>query len=89
MELQFNDSEKILEKFTINFKDQVLKVQRMYISSQVIFHITFPSGKIPLVLTRATSHTHDRFWTSIPQGRQKEAEEIGPLIAEYILSVQS
>ena len=45
--------------------------------------------KKPLVLTRATGQDSDRFWTSIPQGRQKEAEEIGPLIGEYILSTQS
>ena len=89
MELEFNTNQKEQENFTLNIKDVILNICQLYISNQVIFHVVFPDGKPPLVLTRATTHEQQRFWTSIPQGRQKEAEEIGTLIAEHILSSQS
>ena len=61
-------------------------MQRHSIGAQVIFRVTFSNKKSPLVVTRAIHSNAYKFWTSIPEGRQKEAEEIGALIAEYFKS---
>ncbi len=88
MEIAFEKNQQEKDKFTVSYGEQLLEVRRMYIANQVIFHIVFSIAKPALVLTRATDHNKNRFWTSIPEGRQPEAETIGPLIAEYILSNQ-
>ena len=61
-----------------------IKVQRHSVANSFVYHIIFQDNRPPLVLTRAINANAARWWTSIPEGRQKEAEEIGPLIAEFI-----
>jgi hypothetical protein len=82
----FNSEE--LDNFTIEYKDQTLSVDRMELAQMVIYRVSFPDNTLPLIVTRAVKAEGDKFWTSVPQGRQKEAEAIGPLIGEYILSKQ-
>jgi hypothetical protein len=60
-----------------------LKVTRHHINEQDIFRIEFPDQRKPLITTLA-SPEYKPFWTSIPQGRQKEATDIGLLIDEYL-----
>jgi len=74
--------------FELNFKDGKIRVQRHSIGAQVIFRVTFSNKTTPLVLTRALHASAYRFWTSIPEGRQQEAEEVGALISEYFKSFQ-
>ncbi|HXS55658.1 MAG TPA: hypothetical protein VN726_06015 [Hanamia sp.] len=71
-----------VNNFEISYREEKIKVQRHSIGSQTIFRIVF-SNKTPLVITRATHENAYRFWTSIPEGRQREAEEIGKLIEEF------
>lgn len=49
----------------------------------MVFVIKFQDGTAPLVVTRAHGEKKPVFWTSIPEGRQKEADLIGPLIADH------
>lgn len=70
-------------KFELSYKEEELNVQQHWLGSQTIFRITFSNSRTPLVITRATDANTFRFWTSIPEGRQREAEEIGTLIEEY------
>ena len=88
MEIAVKKNQQEKEQFEVTYGDQQLQVRRLYLANQVIFHISFPEAKPALVLTRATDHNKNRFWTSIPEGRQPEAAAIGPLIAAYILSNQ-
>jgi hypothetical protein len=74
------------DRFELNFLKGKIFVTRHTIGSNVIFRVVFPEKKTPLVITRTQSST-DKFWTSIPEGRQKEAEEIGGLISEYFKSL--
>lgn len=69
----------------LNFNGTVIKIQRHFLSGQTIFHVVFPDKRKPLVITRPLDANATRFWTSIPEGRQKEAEEIGPLITAHLL----
>ena len=71
------------EKFAISYQDTVAHVEIHSISGQTIFRVIFGDNKAPLVLHRATQFEAKRFWTSIPEGRQKLAEEIGILIEKY------
>jgi hypothetical protein len=69
--------------FVLNFKDGKIQVQRHSIGAQVIFRVIFSDQRPPLVVTRAVHANAYRFWTSIPEGRQDEAEEVGTLISDY------
>ena len=62
-------------------------MQRHSISGQVIYRVLYLDNRPPLVLTRALHANAHFFWTSIPEGRQAEAEEVGTLIAEHIKSL--
>ena len=74
--------------FTLDFNDDTIRVQRHSIGTQVIFRVTFSNKRTPLVVTRALHSNAFRFWTSIPEGKQKEAEEVGALISEYFKTFQ-
>ena len=75
--------------FELDFKDDKIRVQRHFVSNQTIYRIVFSDKRSPLVITRALTENAAHWWTSLPEGRQREAEEIGPLIADYIKSNQS
>ena len=74
--------------FTLDLKDGSIRVQRQSIGAQAIFRVTFSNKRTPLVVTRALHANAYRFWTSIPEGRQQDAEEVGALISEYFKSFQ-
>ena len=69
--------------FTINYKGQELEVQPHKAGSATVFVVKFQDGTVPLVVTRAHGERKPVFWTSIPEGRQKEAEVIGPMITAH------
>lgn len=71
------------EEFEIAIQGLVLKVTGHIINSDEVFRITFSDGRPPLLVTEAISGGRP-FWTSIPQGRQKEADFFGKLIAEKL-----
>ncbi len=75
--------------FELNFKGGKIRVQRHLVSNQTVYRIVFSNKRIPLVITWALTENAAHWWTSIPEGRQREAEEIGPLIADYIKANQS
>ncbi len=80
--------EKNQDKFELDFADGRIKVARHSIGSNVVFSVIFSDNRKPLVLTRAIHANAYRFWTSIPEGRQEEADEVGPIISEYFKSFQ-
>ena len=73
--------------FVLNFNDGKINVQKHSVGGQTIFKVDFSDKRKPLVLTRAMHANTNRFWTSIPEGRQKEAEEVGKLISEYYKTI--
>ena len=80
--------DKNQDKFELDFNDGKINVSRHSIGAQVIFRIIFSDRRLPLVITRAEHSNVYKFWTSIPEGRQKEAEEVGTLISEYFKTFQ-
>ena len=65
-----------------------MNVQKLSLPGYTAFRVSFSSARQSLVVARATNSNAARFWTSIPEGRQKEAEGVGKLIEEYYSSHQ-
>ena len=70
--------------FKLSFGDQLLRIAEHELGSKRVFYVDFGAGTRPLVITVSISPWNKKFWTSIPEGRQAEAEQIGKLIAEHI-----
>jgi len=74
------------KSFEVTYKDKLVKVEELSIAAQTIYRVHF-QDQPALVITRAQKNVGSRFWTSIPEGKQKLAEEIGSLIEEKIKSM--
>ncbi|MFT3826632.1 MAG: hypothetical protein QM731_22110 [Chitinophagaceae bacterium] len=68
--------------FKIVFNEQPIQIRVVPHSSGPLY---MASGQnIPTVcIHKATNFEGQLFWTSIPEGKQKLAESIGPLIDEF------
>lgn len=70
--------------FDLVYNGKPIKVKEQHVHSQVLFIVQFSDKTPNLVVTRASGTEIGKHWTSIPEGRLKEAEDIGQLIAAYI-----
>jgi hypothetical protein len=70
--------------FVIELNGQIAHVSDHTIKSARVFHINFQNRRPPLNITIATNSDDEKFWTSVPEGRQEEAEFAGKVIAAYI-----
>lgn len=71
------------QKFELEYEHHSLNIEEINLPGQVLFRIIFPDETPPLVILRATNFSQEKFWTSMPEGRQKLAEKIGPLIEHH------
>lgn len=67
------------EHFQIEVQGLELNVTSHIINNNEVFRIVFSDNRPPLIINEALAGGR-LFWTSIPQGRQKEAEFFGKLI---------
>ena len=74
-----------MERFNIAYQGQQLDVQILDVGGQRIYKVNFPSGAT-LLMTRAKNADGVYFWTSVPEGKQRQAEEIGSLIEPILKS---
>ena len=70
--------------FEIEYEGLLANVSEHDVEDTRVFHITFSDKRKPLVITVADGPGNKKWWTSVPQGRQTEAEQVGKLIATYI-----
>lgn len=70
--------------FDIEYKGLTAKVKQIGYDENRIFNVTFSDKRKPLIITVSVKRDGTKWWTSVPQGRQIEAEEVGKLIAIYI-----
>ena len=73
------------QHFSFIVNSTTLDCERLSFPGYVAFHVTFSSNREPIVVARAKGMDAPFFWTSIPEGRQKEAEGVGKLIEDYLL----
>ncbi len=67
------------ETFTITYKSKETKVEVVSIGGQILYNVKL-EDTARLFVTRAKNFNANKFWTSVPEGKQKLAEEIGELI---------
>ena len=77
----FNTNDEI---FSFESHGVTITCQRLPIPRQVVYHVNFSSSRKPITVARAKFVDSDTRWTSIPEGRQKEAEGVGALIDQYL-----
>lgn len=70
--------------FEVELNGQMVRVSDNTIKSARVFHIVYPNRKPVLNITIAENSDGVKFWTSLPEGRQEEAEFAGKVIATYI-----
>nr|WP_294991432.1 hypothetical protein [uncultured Sediminibacterium sp.] len=71
------------ERFTFSHQGQTVQVYQKKVGRDIVYALYFQDGRQPLVLTLAKANEGGKFWTSVPEGRQAEAEVFGPLLASY------
>lgn len=71
------------DAFQIEMNELSLQVTSHVINTSEVFRMIFSDKRPPLVVTEAVSNGRS-FWTSVPQGRQKEAAFFGKLIEEKL-----
>jgi hypothetical protein len=74
-----------IQQFEITYQGLTAMVAEHSLKSGRVFHVDFAQPTIkPLIITVAYDSDDKKFWTSVPEGRQDLAEEIGRLVAGYI-----
>lgn len=69
--------------FQLIWRNKELEVLPKKVGGGWVYIIRFPDRTPVLMLTYATKEKGGHFWTSVPEGRQGEAEQIGPMITEH------
>ena len=69
--------------FDISYQAMTLKVQEYDMQGSTVFQVIFPDKRQQLLVTRVQGPS-GKHWTSVPEGRQKEAEEVGEQIMAKI-----
>jgi hypothetical protein len=75
------------ETIKIELHDISFEVIRHQIKEAEIYRLNFSDRRPPLNITQAG--TEQPFWTSVPQGRQTEAEFFGARIDEHLKKIKS
>lgn len=74
------------EIFQLNFRGEELNIERFDLGGQTFFKMKPSIKEPPITILLATHSNGHKFRTSMPEGRQKLAEEIGILIEQYYRS---
>ena len=72
------------KSFDIVVGEQAAQVTIHKIKSAKVFHLVFAARRPSLNITVATDDDGGKFWTSVPEGRQEEAELAGKAVAAYL-----
>jgi len=70
--------------FELDLDGRHMRISEHELAGKRVFHISFGKSEAALVISIGMSARGEKFWTSIPEGRQKEASEIGKMIAKHI-----
>jgi len=75
--------ETLTTDLQIDYKGVPITVSKHLLKSTEIFRVVFSDQRLPLIITIAKKESGRNFWTSVPQGRLREAEQIGDLITNH------
>lgn len=71
------------------WRDKELTIIPKKVGVDWVYIVRFADRTPPLMLTVAMQEKGRHFWTSVPEGRQSEAEQIGPMITAYYKSLSA
>ena len=74
---------ELSKPFQIICRNKELAIVPKKVGGDWVYIVRFPNPTPILMLTNASKEKGGHFWTSVPEGRQSEAEQIGPMITEY------
>jgi hypothetical protein len=74
-----------LKELALQYGDVRATARRYAIKKGEVYHVVFSDNRKPLVITLAERPNGKDFWTSLPEGRQQEAEDIGRLIDSALM----
>ena len=80
LEIDSNDP----KTFAVMLGETAAQVSVHQIKSAKVFHLVFAGKRGALNVTVAINDDGEKFWTSVPEGRQEEAELAGKVIAAYL-----
>ena len=75
------------QPFQLTLNGVTIFVKPLALPGYQAFEVSFSSPRKPLIIARTKDIDKKIFYTSIPEGRQNEAEDIGALISEYFKSI--
>ncbi|GLU56392.1 hypothetical protein Dfri01_58530 [Dyadobacter frigoris] len=70
------------ESFETQFEDIGIIIQEHTLGVSKVFRIAFADKRNPLTITKIST-SNGKVWTSIPQGRSREAVLIGAIIEDH------
>jgi hypothetical protein len=74
--------EQEITDWQVTYRGHPVTIGKRKVRGTEVYYVSSSPAKKPLVITRALKSGGKEFWTSIPQGMQREAEEIGAIIDE-------
>ncbi|HSC55275.1 MAG TPA: hypothetical protein VLC98_16705 [Phnomibacter sp.] len=69
--------------FSLEYNGRTLQVEKLNLPGYRAYRVS-AEGSISLIVARAKDFEAHHFWTSIPEGRQVEAERVGAVVEEYL-----
>jgi len=78
-------TQTVEEGLPLVYKGVNILVRKHYINSTDIYRAIFADKRPPLIITTAKNHLGRAFWTSVPEGRLVEAQDIAMLVDEHYL----
>lgn len=66
------------------YQNTLIQIHKEHLGRTEIYKVIFTNGNSPLVITKAVRNSASYFWTSVPEGRQRQAEEIGRIIEKHL-----
>lgn len=79
---------EISASFQFVWRDKELQVIPKKVGGDWVYIVRFPDRTPSLILTLASKEKGGHFWTSVPEGRQREAEVLGPMITEHYQTIK-
>jgi hypothetical protein len=71
------------DDFEIELDGMILAVKVHTIANRTVFQIDYPDGRKPLMAMRMITFEGKKMWTSVPEGRLQEAQDVGVKIVEH------
>lgn len=75
--------QKAEKPFEFTYYGQRIQVHPKQVNRDWVYALYFEDRRTPLVIAQAKADDGTKFWTSLPEGRQAEAEELGAYVARF------